>query len=187
MLETRPDSAVLEAGGVGYQVYTTPGSLRGLAVGQEALLWTTLIVREDAQLLYGFGTREDRELFDLLRSVNGVGPRTALAVLSDLTVEEIAHAVSTEDDKPFRKVSGVGPKTAKLIAVSLAGRLPASALAAQAPEQPPAAADPGYADVVVALTGLGWTESLAESLVASLPEGLTHADALRRALTSRKA
>ena len=82
-------------------------------------------MREDDLSLFGFATRAELEVFDLLRGVSGVGPKSALGVLSTLSPDEIARAVAVEDDAPFRKVSGIGPKTAKLIAVSLQGKLAA--------------------------------------------------------------
>jgi Holliday junction DNA helicase RuvA len=141
----------------------TPDHALGLRLGAEAFVHTALIVREDDLSLYGFASREQLELFELLRGVSGVGPKSALGVLAQLSPDEIARAVADEDDAPFRRVSGIGPKTAKLITVSLAGKLVA-----------PAAARPGQAvvapdaDVVAALVGLGWPERAAASAVDEL-------------------
>ena len=124
---------------------------------------TALIVREDELSLFGFATREQLELFDLLRSVSGVGPKSALGVLAQLSPEEIARAVADEDDAPFRRVSGIGPKTAKLITVSLAGKVVApSPVRAGVPVVAP------DADVVAALVGLGWPERTAAAAVEEL-------------------
>lgn len=147
---------IVEVGGIGLAIATTPAHALALRVGQEAFLHTALIVREDELALFGFASRDELELFELLRGVSGVGPRSALAVLAGLTPDEIARAVVNEDDAPFRKVSGIGPKTAKLITVSLAGKLVAPAVAPKA-----SVAANVTADVVSALVGLGWNERVA--------------------------
>lgn len=166
---------IVEVGGLGYAVHITPHLGLKLRVGQEARLHTALIVREDDQSLFGFETREELETFDLLRGVSGVGPKSALGVLAALTPDQIAAAVATEDDAPFRKVSGIGPKTAKLIVVSLAGKiLPAAGT-------PAAAAAPASStaqSVVTALVGLGWNEKVAAQAVDDVVEAATEDGAL---------
>jgi Holliday junction DNA helicase, RuvA subunit len=167
---------IIEVGGLGYAVQITPQHALSLRVGQETRVHTALIVREDDQSLFGFATREELEMFDLLRGVSGVGPKSALGVLATLTPDEIAAAVAAEDDAPFRKVSGIGPKTAKLIAVSLAGKIlpPAGA--------PVAASSPAASDttrsVVTALVGLGWNEKVATQAVDEVVEAATEDGAL---------
>jgi Holliday junction DNA helicase RuvA len=155
--------AVVEVGGVGLAVQVTPAHALALRVGEEARIHTALIVREDDLSLYGFATPDELAVFDLLRGVSGVGPKSALGVLATLTPEQVAHAVAAEDDAPLRKVSGIGPKTAKLIAVSLAGKLAPVAAAASVPA---GAADADItAAVVGALVGLGWNEKIAAQAV----------------------
>ncbi len=157
-------AAVVEVGGVGLAVQVTPRHATSLRVGQEARLHTALIVREDDLSLFGFETAEQLDVFDLLRGVSGVGPKSALGVLAALTPDEIARAVADEDDAPFRKVSGIGPKTAKLLAVSLAGKLlppPAAGPSASAATRAPDVT----AQVVEALVGLGWNERVAGQAV----------------------
>ncbi len=151
--------AVIEVGGVGLGVQVTPQHGLTLRVGQEALLHTALIVREDDLSLFGFATPDELTVFDLLRGVSGVGPKSALGVLATLTPVQIAQAVAAEDDAPFRKVSGIGPKTAKLIAVSLAGKLivPAGTSAASSVSAPSTVTS----SVVGALVGLGWNDRVA--------------------------
>ena len=153
---------VIEVGGVGYAVQVTPQQALALRAGQEARLHTVLIAREDDMSLFGFASTEELAMFDLLRGVSGVGPKSALGVLATLTPDQIALAVAAEDDAPFRKVSGIGPKTAKLIAVSLAGKILAPGGVA-----PVAAAPAGSVarDVVTALVGLGWNERVAAQAV----------------------
>ena len=124
---------------------------------------TALIVRDDDLSLFGFATRAELEVFDLLRGVSGVGPKSALGVLSTLSPDEVARAVAMEDDVPFRKVSGIGPKTAKLIAVSLQGKLLAPA--ASGASSIAAAPTSISANVIAALVGLGWNERVAAQAV----------------------
>jgi len=155
--------AVIEVGGVGLGIQVTPQHGLTLRVGQEALLHTALIVREDDLSLYGFATPDELTVFDLLRGVSGVGPKSALGVLATLTPVQIAQAVAGEDDAPFRKVSGIGPKTAKLIAVSLAGKLIVPTGTASAPTV--TAPDSIAGSVVSALVGLGWNEKVAAQAV----------------------
>src|SRR5690606_26242019 len=108
-------TVVLDVGGVGYAVLVTPRHARSLRIGADAFLHTALIVRDDELALCGFDSAEALEVFELLRSVSGVGPKSALGVLAELTPQEVAAAVAAEDDAAFRRVSGIGPKTAKLI------------------------------------------------------------------------
>jgi Holliday junction DNA helicase RuvA len=155
-------TAVIEVGGVGLAVQVTPQTGLTLRVGGEATLHTALIVREDDISLFGFGSRAELEVFDLLRGVSGVGPKSALGVLATLTPDDIARAVAAEDDAPFRKVSGIGPKTAKLIAVSLQGKLLAPAAASGIVGR---ATTSVTQNVVAALVGLGWNERAAAAAV----------------------
>jgi Holliday junction DNA helicase RuvA len=152
--------AVIEVGGVGLAVQVTPRHGLTLRVGSEATVRTALIVREDDLSLFGFAEADELAVFDHLRSVTGVGPRSAMAVLAVLTPHEIARAVTLEDDAVFRKVSGIGPKTAKLIVVSLAGKLVVTH-AADAPRVASSVSE----SVLVALVGLGWNERVAMQAV----------------------
>ncbi len=155
-------SVVVEVGGIGYSVAVTPQHALSLRTGQEVLLHTALVVREDDLSLFGFPDLDALRVFDLLRGVTGVGPKSAMGVLAAMTPDQVASAVAGEDDSAFRKVSGIGPKTAKLIVVSLAGKLLAPARPAAAAVPPPAAVG---SDVVVALIGLGWPERTAQQTV----------------------
>jgi Holliday junction DNA helicase RuvA len=179
------DALVLEVSGVGYSVAVTPDVARGAHLGDELLLHTHLIVREDALSLVGFPSREELSVFAALLAVSGVGPKSAIGVLADLSIEQIAQAVADEADAPFRKVSGIGPKTAKLIVVQLAGKLAPPTPAARGGR--PAAAPDLVAQVAQALVGLGWTERVAaetaeEVVATAAPQERTVAVLLRRAL-----
>jgi Holliday junction DNA helicase RuvA len=159
--------AVIEVGGVGFSVQLTSDHALSLRVGDEAFVLTSLIVREDALQLFGFADPEQLQVFELLTGVSGVGPKSAIGVLSVLSPDQIAEAVTADDDAPFRKVSGIGPKTAKLIVVSLSGKL---AVTRRAPVAKAAAGSPSSIgdSVLVALVGLGWPEKVAAETVAEV-------------------
>ncbi|MCC6375919.1 MAG: Holliday junction branch migration protein RuvA [Microbacteriaceae bacterium] len=176
---------IIEVGGVGLQVAVTSSFALTLSPDLEVSVFTSLVVREDELSLYGFDSIESKEVFDLLRSVSGVGPKSALAVLGVLGAEGVALAVASDDDAAFRKVSGIGPKTAKLITVSLAGKIQ-TGVASLSSLKP--AKTTVSADVIRALVGLGWNERVSESAVsevlshASESAGLTTDSLLRSAL-----
>lgn len=173
VLHTTPDQVVLDVGGVGFAV-AVPGDVAHAAtVGERLLLHTSLIVREDALSLFGFADRSELEVFGLLIGVTGVGPKSALGVLSHLTVDQIAEAVTAEDDAPFRRVSGIGPKTAKLIVLQLAGKVRSIGVAAK-----PVAAGPAdvATQVAAALVGLGWSEKVATEAAAQTAADATEAE-----------
>lgn len=158
---------VIGVGGVGLRI-EVPGRLSGAHPGAQLALHTQLVVREDSLTLFGFETAEELEVFGILLGVSGVGPRSALGVLTELTPAQIAQAAANEDEQPFRRVSGIGPKTAKLIAVQLAGKLDPRAFAGQ-DHGPEAAGAPGEdrasANVAQGLVGLGYAEAQAAEAV----------------------
>lgn len=175
---------VVALGGLGVRVEVPSGRVSQAVVGESLHLFTSLVVREDSLTLFGFTSEQELAVFGHLLSVSGVGPRSALGVMSALAPTEIARAVAAEDDKPFRQVSGIGPKTAKLIAVSLAGKLDAldSGEAGQAtkPESPI------FEAVSDGLVGLGWKELEARQAVEDARAAGAPADSaglLRAALT----
>lgn len=173
VLASAGTTAIIEVGGVGLQIAVTPTHALELRVGSQASMPTALIVREDELALYGFADDDGRELFDLLRGVSGVGPKSAMAVLATLSPGEIASAVATEDDSAFRKVSGIGPKTAKLIVISLLGKIRIS---------PSAGAPRGIFssvsdNVVAALVSLGWSDRAA---VIAVDDAVKNADVAER-------
>lgn len=168
---------VVAVSGVGIRVFVPARTAALCRVGEETQLHTTLIVREDDLSLYGFTTEEERDAFDLLCGVNGVGPKSALGVLSALTVEEIAQAVEADDDAVFRQVSGIGPKTAKLITLSLSGKIHSSAPAVTAPGPGDSRLSPSeHSSIVQALVGLGWSEKVAKKGLSDVLESLGEAD-----------
>ena len=169
----RLDRAVISASGVGMLVFAAPATLGTLREGERGRLHTHLVVKEDALTLYGFADAAEQEVFEILLGANGVGPRLALAVLAVHRPEAVRVAVSNEDEKALTRVPGVGPKLAKKMIVELAGRLaPTGAAEAEPTPQPPAAAPTvdaaGWeADVVEAMTSLGWSAKDAERAVSA--------------------
>jgi Holliday junction DNA helicase RuvA len=157
--------AVVDVSGVGYQVFLTTATAQSLGMGDSVLLHTALIVREDAFTLFGFTNAAELELFDLLRSVTGVGPKSALAILSQLSAGAIRDAVLSENDATFKAVSGIGPKTAKLITVTLAGKLAGLAPVASTSAAKSQAPQLDLGNVIQALQGLGWNERQAADAV----------------------
>ncbi|AAT88930.1 Holliday junction ATP-dependent DNA helicase RuvA [Leifsonia xyli subsp. xyli] len=176
VLSASGGAAVIDVGGVGFAVQLTPDHARSLRVGDEAFVHTTLIVREDSLQLFGFSGLEQLQVFELLNGVSGVGPKSAISVLSVLSPDQVADAVAAADDAPFRAVSGIGPKTAKLIVVSLTGKLAAcrrpSAPSARRPSAPSSVSD----SVLVALVGLGWPEKVAGEAVAEVIAGTAESE-----------
>ncbi|MFF1383186.1 Holliday junction branch migration protein RuvA [Arthrobacter sp. NPDC058288] len=157
-------SAVIDLNGAGMSVNATPQTLSGLRIGEEGKLFTSLIVREDSLTLFGFSSDDEREVFDILLSVSGVGPRLALAVLAVHDPEAIRVAAHTGDGKAFTKVPGIGPKVAGRIVLELAGKLvPHGTGTAAAPAA--AAPAPWKPQVVAAMTSLGWSEKDATSSI----------------------
>jgi len=198
VLSNSNGTVVLEVGGVGYAVSVVSNGKSSLSVGSEAFLHTAFIVREDAHLLFGFESADELTVFDLLRSVTGVGPKSAQAVLASMSLGEIASAVITENDAAFKRVSGIGPKTAKLITVSLAGKLgkPGAPLVSAvgdsgASSEASAANDRAIGEaisaVLEALLGLGYQERVASPVVAEVASELktTNRNELLRASLSR--
>ncbi|KIC65654.1 Holliday junction branch migration protein RuvA [Pseudarthrobacter phenanthrenivorans] len=157
-------TAVIDLNGAGMSVYATPQTLGRLRVGEEGQLFTSLIVREDSLTLFGFATDDEREVFDVLLSVSGVGPRLALAVLAVHDPEAVRVAAHTGDSKTFTKVPGIGPKVAGRIVLELAGKLvpQGTAPAAGAATAAEAAWKP---QVVAAMTSLGWSEKDASASI----------------------
>lgn len=156
---------VVEVGGVGLRVFV-PAPLRGrMKVGEAVMLYTHLVVREDALTLYGFESQAERDLFNMLLGVDGVGPKVSLAVLSTLTLDTVQHAVYAEESDILGRVPGVGKKTAQKIILYLHDRLkPTDALARVA------ALSDKDSEVLAALTALGYSVVEAQTAIQSLPK-----------------
>jgi holliday junction DNA helicase RuvA len=165
-------AVIIEVGGVGLLIQVTPQHALSLRVGSEASVRTALIVREDDLSLYGFVDADELTVFDALRGVTGVGPKSAMGVLAAMDPAEIAQAIARDDDNAFRKVSGIGPKTAKLIVLSLAGKLAIAPRGATTKR----AAQSVEESVLVALVGLGWNERAASQALDEAMAGATAAE-----------
>jgi Holliday junction DNA helicase RuvA len=123
LIEKYPTELLIECGGVGYEVKISLNTFSQLSESESIKIFTKLIVREDAHILYGFNTKDEREMFNLLISVSGIGPNTALIMLSSLSSEEIAIAIQTEDVATIQKVKGIGAKTAQRVIIDLKGKV----------------------------------------------------------------
>jgi Holliday junction DNA helicase RuvA len=180
LLEKNPPEILVDAGGVGYELNVPMSTFYDLpATGGKVSLWTQLVVREDAHLLYGFLTQRERAVFRELVRIAGIGPRTALAVLSGMTADELIEAVARQEAARLTRVPGIGKKTAERLLLELKGRL--------APELADAAtgghgATPAGTDVLRALMALGYSEKEAGAAVARLPGDSSVSDGIRQAL-----
>jgi Holliday junction DNA helicase RuvA len=169
-----PDGAVVEVGGIGLAVQCTPGTIARLQVGENARLSTSLIVREDSLTLYGFADDDERQLFELLQTANGVGPRLAQAVLAIHPPREVRRAVSMADVKALMQVPGIGKKGAERLILELRDRLGSTTsdtsldgpVPAGLPSVTPVA--PWRDQLTSALVGLGWSTKEADGALAQL-------------------
>lgn len=186
VVELALDHVVLEAAGVGYQLNATPATLARLTRGEEARLYSALIVREDSMTLYGFADTEARDLFGLLQTVSGVGPRLAMAVLAVLEPETLRKALAAGDIAALTRVPGIGKRGAERMVVELRDKVNQVPVPADTPGTVPAPIRTPVRDQVVeALTGLGFTPKQAEPAVDAVLAEQPAADnstALRAAL-----
>lgn len=181
LLQKNPPQILVEVSGVGYEVDVPMSTFYDLPTpGERVVLLTHLVVREDAHLLYGFLSDGEREAFRQLIRIAGVGPRTALSVLSGLSVGDLAQAVALQEAARLTRVPGIGKKTAERLLLELKGRL-APALAPAAGATTGADADTGQ-DVLRALLALGYSEKEASAAVRGLPAGLGVSDGIKHAL-----
>jgi Holliday junction DNA helicase RuvA len=169
-----PDGAVVEVGGIGLAVQCTPVTIARLQVGESARLATSLVVREDSLTLYGFADDDERQLFELLQTANGVGPRLAQAVLAIHPPREVRRAVSMADVKALMQVPGIGRKGAERLILELRDRLGVTSTDTQldggAPSGLPAVTPvaPWRDQLASALVGLGWTGKEADAAIVQL-------------------
>jgi len=180
LAEKTPPQILVDVGGVGYVVDVPMSTFFNLpALGERVALLTHFVVREDAQILFGFLTAPERATFRELVKISGVGPRTALSILSGLSVEELAQAVSRQDAARLVKVPGIGKKTAERLLLELKGKLgPDLALPAATP------VDDAQADIVQALVALGYSEKEAGLALKALPAGVGVSEGIKLALKS---
>jgi Holliday junction DNA helicase RuvA len=164
-----PDGAVIEVGGVGLRVQCTPDTLATLKLGDSALVQTSMIVREDSLTLFGFGSEDERNVFELLQTASGVGPRLALAMLGVHSPDALRKAVANEDLNALTMVPGIGKKGAQRIVLEMKDRLGAPGDFAGGGVAPRQAATPTWRDQVQSgLINLGWSARDAEQAVAAV-------------------
>ena len=179
LLEKNPPQVLVDAHGVGYEIDVPMSTFYNLPpAGDRVALLTHLVVREDAQLLYGFLTTAERSAFRQLIKVSGIGARTALSVLSGMNVNELAQAVTRQEVGRLTKVPGIGKKTAERLLLELKGKLGADIGAAGGP------VSDTQADIINALLSLGYNEREAAAAVKAVPEGTGVSDGIRHALKS---
>ena len=181
LLEKNPPEILVDVHGVGYEINVPMSTFYNLPdVGQEVTLLTHFIVREDAQLLYGFGTVKERAAFRQLIKISGIGARIALAVLSGMTVDALAQAVSKQESALLTRVPGIGKKTAERLVLELKGKISADF------DGVTLAAAPGdnRADVVAALVALGYSDREATAAAKKLSPDVSVSAGIREALKS---
>ena len=179
LLEKNPPQLLLDVQGVGYEVDVPMSTFYNLPdLGARVTLYTHLVVREDAHLLYGFLTENERRAFRLLTRISGIGAKMALAVLSGLSVAELAQAVTMQESGRLTKIPGIGKKTAERILLEMKDKLGADLTSAVGVHR----AAPASADVLHALLALGYSDKEAVAAVKELPEGIVVADGIRHAL-----
>jgi Holliday junction DNA helicase RuvA len=176
-----PPQVLVDVGGVAYEIDVPMSTFYGLpATGESLTLHTHLIVREDAHMLYGFATLEERAAFRRLIRISGIGARIALAVLSGLSVADLAHAVAMQEPGRLTRIPGIGKKTAERLLLELKGKLADAVPAGGAVAAPASTA----ADILNALVSLGYSEKEALAAIKGLPSGVAVADGIRQALKS---
>ena len=175
--DKNPPQVLVECHGVGYEVQVPMSTFYNLpARGEKVALLTHLVVREDAHILYGFETAGEREAFRALIKITGVGPRTALAVLSGMSVADLAQAITLQEAARLVRVPGIGKKTAERLLLELKGKL------ADAISAPASVANEAQADILQALIALGYSDREAAVALKSLPAGASVSDGIKLAL-----
>ena len=177
LLDKNPAQLIVDCNGVGYEVGVPMSTFYNLpATGERVTLLTHMVVREDAQLLYGFGTTQERELFRELIKISGIGARTALAILSGMSVNDLAQAVTLQEVGRLTRVPGIGKKKAERLLLELKGKLGAELGTA------PGTEGESSNDVLSALLALGYSEKEALLAIKQVPAGSTVSDGIRQAL-----
>lgn len=182
LLEKNPPQVLLDVGGVGYEVDVPMSTFYNLPkIGEKVSLFTQLIVREDAHLLYGFATESERATFKQLLKVSGVGPKVGLAVLSGMSVNDLAEAVAMQESGRLIRVPGIGKKTAERLLLELKDKLKVDVRITVGGET---AKPSSAADVLNALISLGYNEKEAHYAIKQLPKDASVSEGIRHALKS---
>lgn len=181
LVEKNPPQIVIDVNGVGYEADVSMQTFYNLPpVGESVQLFTQLIIREDAHLLFGFATAEERKTFHQLIKVGGIGAKTALGILSAMTADELARAVAEEDVKRLSSAPGIGKKTAERMVLELRGKLVAHTVTDRLFAASPAADE--TEDIVSTLLALGYNEREAKAAVKGVPKGTDVGEGVRLAL-----
>jgi Holliday junction DNA helicase RuvA len=177
LLEKNPPRILLDVQGVGYEIDVPMSTFYNLpALGERVTLYTHFVVREDGHFLFGFGAQAEQAAFRQLVKITGIGPRMALAVLSGMSVDELARVVAMQEAGRLTKIPGIGKKTAERLLLELRDKLlPTSSLAS-------AVAPDAGADILNALMALGYSDREAQAALRTLPEGVGVSDGIRQAL-----
>jgi Holliday junction DNA helicase RuvA len=179
LLEKNPPQLLLDVQGVAYEVDVPMSTFYNLpATGERVALFTHLVIREDAHLLFGFGSESERRAFRLLVKISGIGARTALSVLSGMSVSELAQAVTLQESGRLIKVPGIGKKTAERLLLELKDKLGADLTTPVGVQRTP----PASSDILHALLALGYSDKEAVAATKQLPQNLAVADGIRQAL-----
>jgi len=179
LLEKHPPQVLVDVGGVGYEIDVPMSTFYNLpASGERITLYTHLAIREDAHLLYGFGTEAERQAFRQLLKVSGIGAKTALSVLSGMSVSDLANAIAAQETGRITKVPGIGKKTAERLLLELRDKFSA----ATATVTTAGAAPSGESDILNALSALGYNDKEALWAVRQLAPNLSVSDGIRQAL-----
>ncbi len=179
LLEKNPPQILIDCHGVGYEVDVPMSTFYNLpALGEKTALLTHFVVREDAQILYGFGSASEREAFRQLIKISGVGPRTALSVLSGMSVADLAQAVTAQESGRIMKVPGIGKKTAERLLLELKGKLGADLPLTGAAS----AVGESASDIQQALMALGYSEKDAAAALKALPKDVGVSEGIKLAL-----
>ena len=168
LIEKNPTDLVIDCGGVGYEVKISLNTFTTLGSDEAVRVFTKLIVREDAHLLYGFSSKEEREMFNHLISVSGIGPNTAMIMLSSLVPDEIAQAILTEDVATIQKIKGIGTKTAQRVIIDLKSKVSKMELSS---ENIFTSNNRNRFDALNALVSLGFDKKSAEKVLDKIDTG----------------
>ena len=183
IIDKQPPLIVIDVNGVGYEVFVSMQTFYGLpATGEKVRIYTQMVVREDAHLLFGFGNTAERETFRLLIKVSGIGAKTALGILSVLSSDDLARAIADEDIKVLSSVPGIGKKTAERLALELRGKLSIAGAVPMATDGLFAAEPDASDDILSTLLALGYNEREAKAACKGLPAGCDVSEGVRLAL-----
>ncbi len=178
LIANNPPRVIVDCHGVGYEIDVPMSTLYQMpSIGQTVTLLTHFVVREDAQQLFGFATEQERESFRALIKISGVGARTALSLLSGMSVQELAQAVTLQESARLTKVPGIGKKTAERLLLELKGKLGADIGSVSSQTEPDS-----QVEILQALTALGYSDKEAQTALKHVPSDTSVSDGIRLAL-----